>query len=209
MTVPILSAVVLPNSVIEAGVRGRQIRRNTRVATINGAESINVVWSQTLREFEIGIAPMKREAWQQIETLHEITDGGAQGFLIEDPKDAKVANGVLVSLGSNKYQLYKRYTEQVSGITKDRKITRPRADGFSLRNATGTISSSDYSLDTSKGVVTLLGSVSTDLLRWSGKFFVPVHFQSDTIDWTLMAPGVDPDSRFLAGPSVVLQEVRE
>jgi len=209
MTIPVLSAVVLPNSVIEAGVRGRQIRRNTRVATVNGAESINVVWSQTLREFEIGIAPMKREAWQQIETLHEITDGGAQGFLIEDPKDARVTNGVLVSLGNNKYQLYKRYTEQVSGITKDRKITRPRTDGFSLRNAAGTIGSSDYSLDTSKGIVTLLASVNTDLLRWSGKFYVPVHFQSDTIDWTLMAPGIDPDSRFLAGPSVVLQEVRE
>lgn len=209
MSIPVLGAVVLPNSVIEAGVRGRQIRRNTRVATVNGAESINVVWSQTLREFELGIAPMRREAWQQIETLHEITDGGARGFLMEDPKDAQVTNGVLVSLGSNKYQLYKRYTEAASGLTKDRKITRPRSVGFVFRNAGGLIPTSAYVLDTTKGVVTLLQTVSLDALQWSGRFYVPVHFQSDSIDWTLVVSGIDPDSRFLAGPSVVLQEVRE
>jgi uncharacterized protein (TIGR02217 family) len=209
MTIPVLGAVVLPNSVIEAGVRGRQIRRNTRVATVNGAESINVVWSQTLREFELGIAPMRREAWQQIETLHEITDGGAQGFLMEDPKDAQVNNGVLVSLGGNKYQIYKRYTEAASGLTKDRKITRPRSVGFVFRNAGGLIPTSAYALDTTKGIVTLLQTVSLDALQWSGRFYVPVHFQSDSIDWTLVVSGVDPDSRFLAGPSVLLQEVRE
>jgi hypothetical protein len=64
-------------------------------------------------------------------------------------------------------------------------------------------------LDTTKGIVTLLQTVSLDALQWSGRFYVPVHFQSDSIDWTLVVSGIDPDSRFLAGPSVVLQEVRE
>lgn len=209
MTVPVLSAVVLSNAVVEAGISGRQMRRNTRVTTINGAESINVVWSQTLREFELGIAPMRREAWQQIETLHEITDGGAKGFLLEDPKDASVTSGVLVSLSATSYQLYKRYTEPVSGLTKDRKITRPRAAGFVFRNAGGVISPTAYSLNTVTGILTLLETISLASLQWSGKFYVPVHFQSDTIDWTLVVPGIDPDARFLAGPSVVLQEVRE
>src|SRR2546428_5567926 len=37
--------------------------------------------------------------WQTIEGLHEVTAGGAYGFLIEDPKDSlvTVANGVLRS----------------------------------------------------------------------------------------------------------------
>jgi hypothetical protein len=38
---------------------------------------------------------------------------------------------------------------------------------------------------------------------------VPVHFMSDTIDWALVAPSQDPNARYLAGPSVVLQEIRE
>jgi hypothetical protein len=36
-----------------------------------------------------------------------------------------------------------------------------------------------------------------------------VHFQNDTIDWTMVRPGSDPDDRLFAGPSVVLQEIRE
>jgi hypothetical protein len=38
---------------------------------------------------------------------------------------------------------------------------------------------------------------------------VPVHFQSDVIDWEMIAPRPDPDARYLAGPSVVLEEVLE
>jgi hypothetical protein len=35
-----------------------------------------------------------------------------------------------------------------------------------------------------------------------------VHFLDDFIDWDLVVPGA-ADARFLAGPSVVLQEIRE
>jgi hypothetical protein len=43
---------------------------------------------------------------------------------------------------------------------------------------------------------------------WTGRYYTPVHFADDFIDWDLIAPG-GVDSRFLAGPSVLLQEVRE
>jgi hypothetical protein len=47
-----------------------------------------------------------------------------------------------------------------------------------------------------------------ETLTWSGEFFVPVHFANDDIDWEVIVSGTY-DSRIVAGPSVVLQEVRE
>ena len=50
---------------------------------------------------------------------------------------------------------------------------------------------------------------ASESLTWSGQFYVPVHFRDDFIDWDLVRPGPDEDARLLAGPSVVLREVRE
>ena len=49
---------------------------------------------------------------------------------------------------------------------------------------------------------------ASEALTWSGNFYVPVHFMNDEIDWDLVRAG-QFDQRLLAGPSVVLQEVRE
>lgn len=45
-------------------------------------------------------------------------------------------------------------------------------------------------------------------LRWSGEFYVPVHFVSDDLDFDVVLGG-DVDDRLIAGPNVVLMEVRE
>ena len=47
-----------------------------------------------------------------------------------------------------------------------------------------------------------------DTLTWSGEFYVPVHFANDDIDWEVVVGG-GFSGRIIAGPSVVLQEVRE
>jgi uncharacterized protein (TIGR02217 family) len=208
MSLTVLSNMILPNSVIQAGVRGRQMRRNSRVMTANGAESINIMWTQTLREFEIGFVPMRRTAWQDIETFHEITEGGAYGFLMEDPKDSVVSSGVVASLTATTFQLYKRSTDAVSLRYKDRKITRPRTTSFVL-TVSGAVQTTGYSLDTTTGIVTINSGPAAANVTWTGRFYVPVHFQSDSIDWTMVVSGPDPDARFLAGPSVILEEIRE
>lgn len=208
---PVLADVTLPNRVIEAGVRGRQLRRNSRVSTVSGFEAINIVWTQTLREYELGIAPMRREAWQDIEALHEITEGGAYGFLLEDPKDGRVGagQGVASALGGGTYQLEKLYTHAASGRTKRRKITRPHALTFAVSVAGVPLAGGAYSLDFETGILTIAAAPDAADITWTGRFFVPVRFLEDSIDWTMVATGPDPDARFLAGPSVVLQEIRE
>lgn len=211
MSVTVLANVILSNSVIAAGVRGKQMRKNSRVAVDSGAEFINIVWTQTLRQFEIGIVPLQRSDWMHIESLHEVTEGGAYGFLLEDPKDhrATTADGRATALTGTTFQLVKRYTEPVSSRTKDRKITRPRATGFSVFISGVPVLPADYTLDTETGIISIPSGPAAGNLSWSGKFLVPVHFLDDSIDWELVATGPEADRRFLAGPSCVLQEIRE
>ncbi len=209
MSITVYNDVFLPVRVVEAGVRGKQVRRNSRVVVDSGAQAINIVWTQTLRQYEIGFIPMAREAWQAVETIHEITEGGAFGFLLIDPKDHRVDSGVMYSLTSTTFQLYKRYLDAASGRYKDRKITRPKASGFMPTISGVAIDPVNYTLDADTGIVTIPSAPAEEDLAWTGPTYVPVHFMDDTIDWQMIAPSVDPNRRFIAGPTLVLQEVRE
>lgn len=210
MPITVLADMILPNFVISSGVRGKLKRRNSRVEHgETGFMSINAVSSQALREYELGTVPMPIEAWQRVQAFHEITLGGAFGFLIEDPSDCIATGGAIVQMpavGATPayYQLVRRYVEPKSGRYSDRPITRPQMASFALATSEG-VPVTGFTVDPLTGRVT--GGDPTALV-WSGRFYVPVHFQSDDLDWDLIAPG-GYDQRFLAGPSVVLQEIRE
>ncbi|WP_219209446.1 hypothetical protein [Variovorax boronicumulans] len=90
MTIQVLDDVIVPNCVIMAGVAGRQTRQNDRTSNQGGYASANVVRDATMREYAIGIKPMPLNYWSEIEGLYEITDAGAFGMLLEDPKDSVV-----------------------------------------------------------------------------------------------------------------------
>ena len=202
--------VIMPASVLAAGVRGKNIRRNTRTMARNGRVQINVDSDLTQRQYELGIIPMSLAQWQTLEGLHEITDGGAFGFLLPDPKDAsaQLSDGRVSLVSGTTYQLQKRYTSIGSTRTKDRKITRPLAAGFALQASGSPVSPASYTLDTTTGSLTIPSAPSAATLTWSGNFYVPVNFQSDEIDWDLVRGG-PYDGRLVAGPSVVLLEVIE
>jgi uncharacterized protein (TIGR02217 family) len=205
----VLSDVILSNGVIHAGVRGKQMRRNERVATDNGAENVNIVWTQTLREYELATVPLRREHWMELEGLHEVTEGGGYGFLLLDPKDHRVTSGgVANSLTSTTFQLYRHVLEPVSGRTKARKLTRLHAASFQLF-LSGVLQPSGYSLDAQTGIVTIGAAPAEGTIGWTGVFYVPVHFMADNLDWDMVVSGPDPDGRFMVGPSVVLREIRE
>lgn len=137
----VLSDVILPESVVAAGVRGKQQRNNTRRMSDSGWQKINVNWARTMRQYELGYIPMLPEAWQDLEGVYEVTDAGGYGFLMLDPKDQSclstrgfmqpLAGGVAVGTlgqgyGVPTFHLYKRYAVTGSTRTKDRRITRPK-----------------------------------------------------------------------------------
>lgn len=306
MPLTIYSDVIMPNSLISAGVRGKNIRMNERSQNQAGFDTVNIIWNKTLRQYELGTVPLSVDLWQTLEGLHEVTEGGAYGFLLEDPKDCSVVGGLLYPVvagavggtigfgyGVPTMKMYKRYTSAGSTRIKDRQITRPRAPsaltrggmavtlGAAAGNAsvdadtgtvtfvadasqalssvtvgastvlnfangtgmvaamsvgervyltgiTGTAATALNSLShviSAKGATSLTVSTSTagltaaagtafkypqasEALGWSGRFYVPVHFMEDSIDWDLVSAG-QSDQRLMAGPSVVLIEVRE
>ncbi len=95
MSIVVYGDVILPNRVILAGVNGRQTRQNVRGANQAGYATVNAVRDTTIREYTIGIKAMSKSKWDLIEGIWEVTDSGAYGFLIEDPKDATVTEGGL------------------------------------------------------------------------------------------------------------------
>jgi uncharacterized protein (TIGR02217 family) len=208
MAITVFGDVILSNSVLAAGVTGKNLRRNARVPTDNGFESINIIWSQTLRQYTLGLVPLRLEQWQVIETLHEITEGGAYGLLLQDPKDSTVSDGVMTLVSAGVYQLHKRYLHAASSRFKTRKITRPQASSFAASVAGVPLAPAGYSLDATTGRITIPSAPAAANLAWTGNFYVPVHFVEDTIDWDLVVSGPSTQ-RFVAGPSVVLQEIRE
>jgi len=206
MAITVYSDVVLSTSILGAGITGKNQRLNSRVSTDNGFESVNIVWTQTLHEYTLGVVPMTLSTWQSVETIHEVTEGGAYGFLLLDPHDSTTSDGVCTGLTSTTFQLNKRYLHSPSGRFKNRKITRPIAAGFAITNSGVSVAS--YTLNATTGVITIPAAPTAANLAWSGSFYVPVHFQDDSIDWDLVRSGSSSD-RLIAGPSVVLKEIRE
>lgn len=210
MAIMVLSDVILRSGVLSSGAHGRSRRANSRMMTEGGFETVNSLWSQALRAYELATVPRSIDQWREIEALHEITAGGAYGFLIEDPKDFKVTSGQgkasLVS-GST-YQLKKRYTFTGSSQYHDRIITRPKSSGLAVTYNGGAAPA--YTLDATTGRITFTGGAVADatLIGWTGDFYVPVHFTQDEIEWELVAPG-QRDARYIAAPTIPLQEIRE
>lgn len=153
MAIEVLTDVILPESVVRAWVQGKNVRNNLRTMTYNGYAAVNVNWTKTLRQYEIGIAPMYLDVWQTIEGLHEATEGGAYGFLMLDPKDQTAINSegelypfttTLVGTsgqgyGVPVYKLFKKYTGVGGSRIKRRQITRPKATTLTIKRAGNTV----------------------------------------------------------------------
>lgn len=140
--VVVLEDVILDECVFLAAASGRQSRQNDRTANQGGFATVNVVRDVTLRQFNLGVKAMLVEDWKEIEGVYEVTDAGAYGFLIKDPKDQVVltSEGVLQGYmsgvefgtagfgnGTPTYGLRKLYKARSSTRTRARPITRPNS----------------------------------------------------------------------------------
>lgn len=176
-SITVYTDVIMPASLLAAGVRGKNIRRNTRTAARNGRMQINVDADITQRQFEFGLVPLTLAQWQALEGLHEVTDGGAVGFLLQDPKDsaAAVGEGLLqgyttalvgtigMGYGVPSYRLHKRYTALGSSRTKDRRISRPIGTPAITRAGspvTYGAAAGNVALDTTTGTATFVADTS-------------------------------------------------
>jgi hypothetical protein len=146
MSIEVLADVILSDRVIMAGVSGMLSRKNVRGANQAGYATVNVVSDQTLRQYEVGTKPMRPELWAEIEGLYEVTDSGAFGFLMLDPKDSIVTSGGLQGYmltvefgvagfgnGCPTYGLRQMKKAASSTRVKARVVTRPKGAPVMLR----------------------------------------------------------------------------
>lgn len=179
-SISVFNDVILPHSVIAAaGLRGRTVRRNTRTQAQSGHAAINSNWSRSLRQYDFGYVPMHPQQWRLIEGLHEVTAGGAYGFLLADPKDSTcdIASGRMHGFAAGQavgtigdaygvpaYKLRKRMQSVGTTRTHDRYITRPIAMGSVFLRAGGAITMGaapgQASLNADTGTLTFVADAS-------------------------------------------------
>lgn len=153
----VFADVILPPRVIRAGISGKNRRNNTRTTNQAGFQHVNVNWLRSLREYQLGIVDRDVAAWATIEGLHEITEGGAYGFLLEDPKDHAVtlSQGRIgdagVGQGVPTAQLVKAYGVVGSSRVSLRRITRLAS--ATLRRGNDPYTGATY--DAATGAVTM------------------------------------------------------
>jgi len=101
MALTVYNDVILDNRVLSGiGVRGKNQGKTERTMNQGGFDQVTPIYTQALRQYELGTVPMLPEVWATIEGLHLVTLFGAYGFLMQDPKDslATLTNGVLVPI---------------------------------------------------------------------------------------------------------------
>ena len=64
--VAVLADVVMPNSVLAAGIHGKNKRVNDRVSNQAGFMTVTSISLTTLREYEIGFIPAPLSVWQTL-----------------------------------------------------------------------------------------------------------------------------------------------
>jgi uncharacterized protein (TIGR02217 family) len=198
MPIQVLTNIVLPETVIMAGIRGKNMRNNTRSMSSGGFASININWAKTLRQYEIGIKPMDVSQWQEIEGLHEATAGGALGFLMKDPKDQVAGGtdgkmraildnqevGVLgFGYGVPTYQAFKVYESIGNLLAYDRKITR--IDAATFKRGTNTLAvgtaPGNISVDIDTGRITFVPDASQSIVSITTGSTTTLGFANDTL----------------------------
>lgn len=139
MSVIVYDDVILDECVFLAGATGLQTRTNDRSTNQAGYASVNAIRDVTLRVFNFGAKPMYIEFWKEVEGCYEVTDAGAFGFLVKDPKDQTfdgmgALQGYMLGVESGSpgfgnggplYAVRKGYKALSSTRVKYRPITRP------------------------------------------------------------------------------------
>ena len=171
--------VRLPDSICEGSKGGPQYN-TVVVATASGAEQRIALWQQSLRRYDIQYGVRLEAEADELIAFFNARQGKLSGFRWKDWNDFEAVDAPQTVYDTNKIQLYKRYTS--GGVNYDRKITKPVSGAVTLKQNGSPYT--NFSLDTTTGIVTLNGSTGGTWLA-SFEFDSPVRFDSDTIEYTL------------------------
>ncbi len=164
---------------------------NTRVVTMaSGKEQRVGLNSRGRLKMVLSEAEMTPTQMDTLVAFYRGHAGQLYGFRVKDWTDYKAVNAPLVNPSpATTLQLTKTYGS--GAFAEIRKILKPVAGTVSIRKNGTLWAGTNWSLDTTTGIVTLTGSfASGDVFDWSGQFDVPMRFETDSQAFTNSAATV-------------------
>lgn len=160
----------------------------TKIRTAGGHEDRNSPTEQPLITIEGTVGPRRESEIQELLEFYHAMGGERVGFRVKNAADYKscavhetvsATDQPLVEADASDgtWQLVKRYTRGAKTTELD--ILKP-VDGTIQIAADGDllVENTDYSIDYTTGLVTLLSAVS-GTLTWGGEFDIPMRFDGE------------------------------
>lgn len=164
-------------------------------ATTSGRESRNENWIYPLHRWDVSQGINSQADYQALRAFFlAVGRGRANGWRFQDPADSTAAHtgadaGVVAGITGTTFQLVKRYS--TGGNTFDRRILKPIAAGFEMKDAAVTLTlTTDYTLNATTGVLTTAIARTAADLTWSGSFDVPMRFDTDRMAGRIVSRNV-------------------
>lgn len=173
------------------GFRSIPMYRTTISRMRSGKEQRNRFWSRPLYRYDATVGPrMESEIQELLEFWHAV--GGEEcGFRFKDYADYKSCYVNLTASATDQpliyveeasdgplYQLTKSYTQ--GARSQDREIYKPVSGSLLIAaNAVTLTENTDYEVDYTTGLVTMLIQDSESDLTWGGEFDTPVRFDGE------------------------------
>jgi uncharacterized protein (TIGR02217 family) len=185
------------------GVVGGPEFRTTVVSTSSGYEQRNVDWATARGRWDLSRLLYDPTARDATIAFFRARKGRAHSFLFKDWNDYFVGmtwNLVTKTLDHNGahnfatgdgsttiFQIYRIYSS--GGFTESRKITRPKSAIKVYKNGVEQTQPGQCSVDYSTGLITFVAApAAAATVGWSGEFYVPVRFDTDSLNVDYMSP---------------------
>lgn len=154
------------------------------VVSASGRETRNAKWTYPLHSWDVSQGVNGQADFEVLRAFFMSKLARLHGWRFKDWADytATHAQGVVQGLTSTTFQLVKRYTS--GGQVQDRVIYKPVSGTVEVKVSGVTTA---HTLDATTGVATIGSSPSAAAVTWSGEFDVPVRFDTDRLQATVVA----------------------
>jgi uncharacterized protein (TIGR02217 family) len=176
----------------------------------NGSEDRNVDWDDPRLWFDIGTGVKTTADLLILIKFFRARKGAGRGFLVKDWSDYQATGEVIgtrTGTGAQTFQLIKTYTD--AGNSEIREIYKPKSGTVTVYdNSTPLVVTTDYTLDYTTGILTILSGRVTagHVITATFQFFVPVRFAEDKLKTELILYRI---SNGLGSTTVPLIETRD
>lgn len=166
---------------------------STAIATLaSGREARNGEWAYPRHGWDVSQGINSQADYEALRAFFmAVGKGRLNSWRFKDWADFQAAHtgagaGVMLGITGTTFQTVKRYTSGAQ--TQDRLIRKPIAAGFELKDTGVTLTlTTDYTLDTTTGIVTTAISRTAGNLTWSGTFDTPMRFDVDQLRGRMVA----------------------